>query len=116
MIGAYLAYDYAVEFAGCDLEAMFGSVAPLLPLMGVLIGLDSRMWAAGLWSQRFISTGWCRLRRLMGNAISNDGDALFPAIALNPKAAVLGDDLLDESLQCHHGLRVLLSLRLDFMN
>jgi len=24
----------------------------------------------------------------MGNAISNDGDALFPAIALNPKAAL----------------------------
>ena len=25
---------------------------------------------------------------LLGNAISNDGDALFPAIALNPKAAL----------------------------
>ena len=26
---------------------------------------------------------------LIGNAISNDGDALFPAIALNPRAAVV---------------------------
>ena len=26
---------------------------------------------------------------LIGNAISNDGDALFPAIALNPRAAVM---------------------------
>ena len=26
---------------------------------------------------------------LMGNVISNDGDALFPAIALNPRAAIL---------------------------
>jgi hypothetical protein len=26
---------------------------------------------------------------LIGNAISNDGDALFPAIALNPKAAIV---------------------------
>jgi hypothetical protein len=25
----------------------------------------------------------------MGNAISNDGDALFPAIALAPKAAII---------------------------
>ena len=25
----------------------------------------------------------------LGNAISNDGDALFPAIALAPKAAIL---------------------------
>ena len=25
----------------------------------------------------------------LGNAISNDGDALFPAIAMAPKAAVL---------------------------
>ena len=26
---------------------------------------------------------------LIGNAISNDGDALFPAIALNPRAAIV---------------------------
>jgi hypothetical protein len=26
---------------------------------------------------------------LIGNAISNDGDALFPAIALNPRAALI---------------------------
>ena len=26
---------------------------------------------------------------LLGNAISNDGDALFPAIAIAPKAAIL---------------------------
>ena len=26
---------------------------------------------------------------LLGNAISNDGDALFPAIAINPKVALL---------------------------
>ena len=29
---------------------------------------------------------------LIGNAISNDGDALFPAIALNPRAAVVATD------------------------
>jgi hypothetical protein len=26
---------------------------------------------------------------LIGNAISNDGDALFPAIALNPRIAIM---------------------------
>ena len=39
VIGAYLAYDYIVAFSGVDLKDLFASVAPLLPLMGVLIGL-----------------------------------------------------------------------------
>ena len=29
----------------------------------------------------------------LANAISNDGDALFPAIAIAPKAAILATDL-----------------------
>ena len=87
VIGAYLAYDYVVEFAGLDLEAMFKTVAPLLPLIGVLIGL-----VPGCGPQVVVTTlyinGLVPFAALMGNAISNDGDALFPAIALNPKAAL----------------------------
>lgn len=87
VIGAYLAYDYVVEFGGFDLEALFSTVAPLLPLMGVLIGL-----VPGCGPQVIVTTlyinGLIPFAALMGNAISNDGDALFPAIALNPKAAI----------------------------
>lgn len=87
VIGAYLAYDYIVEFGGLDLEAMFSAVAPLLPLMGVVIGLVPGCGPQVLVTTLYIN-GLIPFAALMGNAISNDGDALFPAIALNPKAAI----------------------------
>ena len=87
VIGAYLAYDYIVTFGGFDLAALFDSVGPLLPLMGVLVGL-----VPGCGPQVLVTTlyvgGLIPFAALMGNAISNDGDALFPAIALDPRAAV----------------------------
>jgi hypothetical protein len=88
VIGAYLAYDYVVVFAGWDLKELFSSVAPLLPLMGVVIGLIPGCGPQVLVTTLYIN-GIIPFAALMGNAISNDGDALFPAIALNPKAAVM---------------------------
>ena len=88
VIGAYLAYDYVVTFAGLDLKELFSSVAPLLPLMGVVIGLIPGCGPQVLVTTLFIN-GIIPFSALLGNAISNDGDALFPAIALNPKAAVM---------------------------
>ncbi|EAR50911.1 hypothetical protein OG2516_13601 [Oceanicola granulosus HTCC2516] len=87
VIGAFLLYDYAVAYGGLDLEAMFATVAPLLPLIAILIG-----FVPGCGPQVLVCTlylnGLVPFAGLIGNAISNDGDALFPAIALNPRAAV----------------------------
>lgn len=88
VIGAYLAYDYVVTFTGLDLKQLFASVAPLLPLMGVLIGLIPGCGPQVLVTTLYVN-GIIPFAALLGNAISNDGDALFPAIALNPKAAVM---------------------------
>ncbi|SMR81453.1 Putative, 10TM heavy-metal exporter [Aliiroseovarius halocynthiae] len=88
VIGAYLAYDYVAEFGGLDLELLFQSVAPLLPLMGVLIGLIPGCGPQVLVTTLYLN-GIIPFAALMGNAVSNDGDALFPAIALNPKAAIV---------------------------
>jgi len=87
VIGAYLAYDYIVTFTGLDLELMFTTVAPLLPLIGVVIGLIPGCGPQVLVTTLYIN-GLIPFSALMGNAISNDGDALFPAIALNPRAAI----------------------------
>ena len=87
VIGAYLAYDYIVAFTGLDLELMFTTVAPLLPLIGVVIGLIPGCGPQVLVTTLYIN-GLIPFSALMGNAISNDGDALFPAIALNPRAAI----------------------------
>ncbi len=86
VIGAYLAYDYVATYAGLDIAALFGSVAPLLPLLAVVVGLIPGCGPQVLVTTLYIN-GLIPFAALIGNAISNDGDALFPAIALNPRAA-----------------------------
>lgn len=88
VIGAYLAYDYLAVFAGLDIAVWFQSVAPLLPLIAVVIGFIPGCGPQVLVATMYIN-GVLPFAALIGNAISNDGDALFPAIALNPKAAVV---------------------------
>ncbi len=88
VIGAYLAFDYIVAYAGLDLKAMFNSVGVLLPMVGILIGFIPGCGPQVLVSTFYIN-GLIPFSALVGNAISNDGDALFPAIALNPKVAMM---------------------------
>ena len=87
VIGAYLAYDYIVHYSGLDLGNMFQAVGPFLPLAGILIGLIPGCGPQVLVTTLYVN-GLIPFSALIGNAISNDGDALFPAIALNPKAAI----------------------------
>lgn len=87
VIGAYLAYDYAVVLLGVDLQAAFSSVGFLLPLIAILVGFIPGCGPQVLVTTLYIN-GLIPFAALIGNAISNDGDALFPAIALNPRAAV----------------------------
>ena len=55
--------------------------------------LSLLMTTAGCGPQVLVTTlyinGIIPFAALIGNAISNDGDALFPAIALNPRAAII---------------------------
>ena len=88
VIGAYLVYDYAAAYAGLDLESAFRSVGFLLPLIAVLVGFIPGCGPQVLVATLYIN-GVIPFAALIGNAISNDGDALFPAIALNPRAAVV---------------------------
>ncbi|MCB2116387.1 MAG: arsenic efflux protein [Rhodobacteraceae bacterium] len=88
VILAYLAYDYAEAYAGLDLKAAFHTVAPVLPIIGAAIG-----FVPGCGPQVLVTTlylhGAIPFSALVANAISNDGDALFPAIALAPRAALI---------------------------
>ncbi|PRX35354.1 Putative, 10TM heavy-metal exporter [Meinhardsimonia xiamenensis] len=87
VIAAFLAYDYLVAFAGVDLRAAFEVILPLLPLVAILVGFIPGCGPQVLVVTLYIN-GVIPFAALIGNAISNDGDALFPAIALNPRAAV----------------------------
>ncbi len=88
VIGAYLAYDYLAVFAGFDLEAWFHTVTPLLPLIAIIVGFVPGCGPQVLVTTLYIN-GLIPFAALIGNAISNDGDALFPAVALNPRAAIV---------------------------
>ena len=61
---------------------MNGSKRPIF--FGFLPGCGPQVIVATLYLN-----GYIPLSAEIGNAISNDGDALFPAIALAPKAAIL---------------------------
>ena len=84
---SFFLYDATMHYMQWDLQVLFGSVAPLLPLVGILIG-----WLPGCGPQIVVTTlyinGVIPFSALMGNAISNDGDALFPALSIAPKSAL----------------------------
>lgn len=88
VIVAFLLFELLVHYTGLDIGILFNAAAWLAPLIGVIVGFlpgcGPQIIIASLYLQ-----GIAPLSTLLGNAISNDGDALFPAIALAPKAALL---------------------------
>ena len=84
----FFAYELATGVAGWDLAGAFATVPALLPLMGAVVG-----FLPGCGPQIVVTTlylqGAIPLSAQVANAISNDGDALFPAIAVAPRAAIL---------------------------
>ena len=88
VVFAFLAFELTVHFLDIDLNSLFPSMAALTPLIAVLIGLLPGCGPQILVTTLYLS-GSIPLSAQIGNAISNDGDALFPAIALAPKAAIM---------------------------
>lgn len=88
VIVSFMLYEILVNVGGLDVASWFSEFAMFTPLMAVLVGL-----LPGCGPQIVVTTlyiqGVIPFSALAGNAISNDGDALFPAIALAPKAALL---------------------------
>lgn len=88
VVFAFLAFQLCVHFAALDLTALFQTWAPVVPLLAILVG-----WLPGCGPQIVVTSlylaGSLPLSAQLGNAISNDGDALFPALALAPRAALM---------------------------
>ncbi|MEC9022273.1 MAG: putative manganese transporter [Pseudomonadota bacterium] len=85
---AFLIYELGVLFTGLDLRNFFQIWAPLVPLIAILIGFIPGCGPQVVVAAMYLN-GAIPLSAELGNAISNDGDALFPAIAIAPKAAVI---------------------------
>ncbi len=88
VILAFLTFELTVYFSNVNLSVIFQSYVYLIPLIAILIG-----FLPGCGPQVLVTTmylgGFIPLSAQLGNAIANDGDALFPAIALHPKAALV---------------------------
>ena len=88
VISGFLIFEIFMYFSNVDLQIFFNLWAPFVPLVAILFG-----FLPGCGPQVVVATfylnGYIPLSAELGNAISNDGDALFPAIALAPKAAVI---------------------------
>ncbi|MDO6567262.1 putative manganese transporter [Alteromonas sp. 1_MG-2023] len=88
VVVAFLLFELSILWFGLDigatLTAMGPSVVGLAILVGFLPGCGPQILVTSLYLN-----GAVPFSAQLGNAISNDGDALFPAIALSPKAAIL---------------------------
>ena len=88
VICGFLVFEIFIYITSYDLKTFFEIWLPFVPLMAILFG-----FLPGCGPQIVVTTfylnGFIPLSAEIGNAISNDGDALFPAIALAPKAAVI---------------------------
>ncbi|WP_399424596.1 putative manganese transporter [Vibrio campbellii] len=88
VILAFLAFELTTYFSGLDLGSTFYGWGIWMPLIGLAIGLLPGCGPQILVTSLYIS-GAVPLSAQLSNAISNDGDALFPAIAMAPKAALV---------------------------
>ncbi|MFN1618488.1 putative manganese transporter [Vibrio rotiferianus] len=88
VILAFLAFELTTYFSGLDLGTTFSGWGIWMPLIGLAIGMLPGCGPQILVTSLYIS-GAVPLSAQLSNAISNDGDALFPAIAMAPKAALV---------------------------
>ena len=88
VICGFLVFEIFMFFSSIDLKVFFNIWLPFVPLIAILFG-----FLPGCGPQVVVATfylnGFIPFSAEIGNAISNDGDALLPAIALAPKAAII---------------------------
>jgi hypothetical protein len=88
VILAFLMFELFMLFSGLDLGKILSQWGNLTPLLAVFIGLLPGCGPQIITTSLYLS-GTIPLSAQLGNAISNDGDALFPAIAMAPKMALI---------------------------
>lgn len=87
VILGFLAYELLVYMTGLDLQAQFANLGAFTIIFAILIGFVPGCGPQIVMTSLYIN-GVVPLSAQLANAISNDGDALFPALALAPAAAI----------------------------
>lgn len=88
VVAGYLVYEYGVVATGFEVQAAAAAAGLLAPVGGAIVGL-----IPGCGPQIVLATAYAEgaipFSALASNAISQDGDALFPLLAVDKTAAVV---------------------------
>lgn len=87
VIIAFLIFELTRHFTGWQMSNDWQQWGVWMPAVGILVGMLPGCGPQILITSFYLA-GSVPLSTQLANAISNDGDALFPAIALAPKAAL----------------------------
>lgn len=87
VVFAFAGFEIVQLAAGMDLGAALAGLGALLPLAAIAIGFVPGCGPQIVLTSLYLA-GSVPLSAQLGNAISNDGDALFPALAVAPRAAL----------------------------
>ncbi len=85
---AFVSFELLVVFGGVDLGEMFKGFIFAMPTIAILIGFIPGCGPQIVVTSLYLA-GAIPMSAQLANAIANDGDALFPALALAPRAAIL---------------------------
>jgi hypothetical protein len=89
VVGGYLAYSYGMAIFSLDIQTLAASAGVLAPIGGALLGLVPGCAAHIVFAQLYAVQEAVPFSALTANAISQDGDALFPLMAIDLKAAII---------------------------
>jgi hypothetical protein len=89
VVGGYLAYSYGMAIFGFDIKTLANQAGMLAPIAGAALGLIPGCAAHIVFAQLYAIEEAIPFSALTANAISQDGDALFPLMAIDMKAAII---------------------------
>lgn len=88
VVTAFALFEISQQVFGFDLVSLFSGLAIWMPLIATLVGFVPGCGPQIITTTLYLN-GAIPFGALAANAISNDGDALFPALAIAPRDAMV---------------------------
>jgi len=89
VIGGYLLYEYGLLLTGMNIQGLAAAAGVFAPIAGAALGIIPGCAAHIVFAQLYAVEEAVPFSALVANAISQDGDALFPLMAIDMKAAIV---------------------------
>jgi hypothetical protein len=89
VIAGYLLYEYTMGVFALDIRALAAAAGVFAPMAGAALGLVPGCTPQIIFAQLYAVEEVIPFSALVANAISQDGDALFPLMAIDLKAALI---------------------------